>query len=259
MQDSGPKEALTKFFEDLYHLLDDRDDQGVITQKERRHWVTYWENLKMDCATGELVSERRLDNMLETFLSGKGTPDGITVEVLKALPDDWKTQLARSMSEMCLVMESPAEWMQSATLLDPKVIGATSLAKFRPVLHRIDCVHLGSKQQESQMVKREFESGKNEKRLASRNTRKSSYFHTDHGHDVANIGTDLERNRCVLETRGFLFGSDVLRRRCSDCVKIHGCSGDDGMRNHPRAGIRCSDGGRGEDWKSNAFDNVSLS
>ena len=133
VQDSGPKEALTKFFEDLYHLLDDRDDQGVITQKERRHWVTYWENLKMDCATGELVSERRLDNMLETFLNGKGTPDGITVEVLKALPDDWKTQLARSMSEMCLIMESPAEWMQSATLLDPKVIGATSLAKFRHI------------------------------------------------------------------------------------------------------------------------------
>ena len=39
MQGSDPEEAVTIFFEDVCHLL---DDQEVTTQNERRHWISLW-------------------------------------------------------------------------------------------------------------------------------------------------------------------------------------------------------------------------
>ena len=51
----------------------------------------------------------------------------------------------------------------------------------------------------------------------------------------------------ALEIRRFLPSSDLLRGRCGACGKDDVCSGDDGIRNHPRAVIHCSEGLRGED------------
>ena len=56
VQDSHAKEALTKFFKNLYHFPDDPE---AMTPRER--------NMKMDCAAGELVSKRRLENILKKF------------------------------------------------------------------------------------------------------------------------------------------------------------------------------------------------
>ena len=42
-------------------------------------------------------------------------------------------QLARSLSEMCWDMNFLEEWMCSLTVMAPKVVGGTSMAKFGPI------------------------------------------------------------------------------------------------------------------------------
>ena len=62
--DTDVKEALTKFEDLHYH----RDDQEAMAQTERRHGIDRSANVHMD----------------QWLKHGKGSPDGITAEVLKA-------------------------------------------------------------------------------------------------------------------------------------------------------------------------------
>ena len=54
-------------------------------------------------------------------------------------------------------------------------------------------------------------------------------FYIDLGHVAAKIGTELESETFVLETRRHLLSGNLLRGRCGACGKIGGCSGDDGF------------------------------
>ena len=51
----------------------------------------------------------------------------------------------------------------------------------------------------------------------------------------------------MLETRRPLIGGDLRRGRRGVGGKIDGCSGNDGVRKHPRIGIHWFDTGGGED------------
>ena len=87
---------------------------------------------------------------------------------------------------------------------------------------------MGCKQHDGFAGERELESGQKDAGVASRGTRKSSFFHIDHVNGAAKIGTDLVSEIRVLETRRLL-GDDL-----ADVVleaRIDGCSGDDGIRN----------------------------
>ena len=100
---------------------------------ERRHWVELWKNLRVDCAGGMLVSQKKLENVLNELKNGRGSPDQITADVLKALPPECLVKLARSLSLMCWDMTFPEDWLCSLTVMAPKVVGATCLTKFRPI------------------------------------------------------------------------------------------------------------------------------
>ena len=113
-------------------LLNFRRPGGVNPIRERRHWVELWENMRMDCAGGMLISPRKLENVLKKLKNGKGSPDQITADVLKALPPACLEKLARSLSLMCWDMNFPENWLCSLTVMAPKVVGATCLTKFRP-------------------------------------------------------------------------------------------------------------------------------
>ena len=65
--------------------------------------------------------------------NGKGSPDQITADVLKALPPECLEKLARSLSLMCWDMNFPEDWLCSLTVMAPKMVGATCLTKFRPI------------------------------------------------------------------------------------------------------------------------------
>ena len=53
--------------------------------------------------------------------------------MLQGLPDECKDSLTEDLSRRCAALELPKAWCCSLTTLAPKVLGATSLAKFRPI------------------------------------------------------------------------------------------------------------------------------
>ena len=99
--------------------------------RERQHWVELWKNLRTDCAGGMLISPKKLDNVFEKLKNGKGSPDQVTADVLKALPPECLEKLVRSLSLMCWDMNE--DWMCSMTVMAPKVVGATCLTNSRPI------------------------------------------------------------------------------------------------------------------------------
>ena len=126
----NPESVLTNFFQDLYSIPGDQEEA---TQSERRHWVELWKNLRMDSAGGMLISPKKLQKVLKKLKNGKGSPEQITADVLKALPPECLEKLARSLSMMCWDMTFPEDWLCSLTVMAPKVVGATCLTKFRPI------------------------------------------------------------------------------------------------------------------------------
>ena len=103
-KDENPKSVLTKYFQDLYSIS---EEQEKLTQSERRHWVELWKNMRIDCAGGMLISPKKLENVLVKLKNGKGSPDQITADVLKALLPECLEKMARSLSLMCWNMDFP--------------------------------------------------------------------------------------------------------------------------------------------------------
>ena len=94
---------------------------GAVEKHENR---LCWWNVDLAKETGKCLEETE---------NGKGSPDQITADVLKALPPECLEKLARSLSLMCWNMDFPEDWLCSLTVMAPKVVGATCLTKFRPI------------------------------------------------------------------------------------------------------------------------------
>ena len=94
----NPESVLTNFFQEPYSIPTNQEEA---TQSDRRHWVELWKNLRVDCGGGMLISPKKLENVLKKLKNGKGSPDQITADVLKALPPECLEKLARSLSLMC--------------------------------------------------------------------------------------------------------------------------------------------------------------
>ena len=135
-----PETVLTSFFQDVFSIP--VDPEGA-TQAERLHWIEFWKNLRMDCACDLLISPKKLERVLNKLNSGKGSPDQITADVLKAFPQECLDKLARSLSMMCWDMTFPEDWMCSLTVMAPKVVGATYLTKFRLIAGLCDAKSTG--------------------------------------------------------------------------------------------------------------------
>ena len=80
----------------------------------------------MDCAGGMLISPKKLENVLKKLKNGKGSTGSLPPECLE--------KLARSLSLMCWDINIPEDLLCSLTVMAPKVVGATCLTKFRPVV-----------------------------------------------------------------------------------------------------------------------------
>ena len=113
-------------------LTDFCADNKRQAQEQRQHWIGLSRDMNIDDGRTK-VTRAKLDRALGKLKKNRGSPDGITAEILQAFPEDCKDKLARDLSRRCSVLELPREWCRSHTSLAPKVIGATSLAKFRPI------------------------------------------------------------------------------------------------------------------------------
>jgi hypothetical protein len=124
-----PRVVLTDFFADIYGLPEIEKQDA---KEQRQHWIGLGRELQ-HVEGFPLVPRALLDKALMKLKKGKGSPDGLTAEVLQALPNDCKDKLATDLSSRCASLEIPKDWCRSLTSLAPKVLGATSLAKFRPI------------------------------------------------------------------------------------------------------------------------------
>ena len=79
------------------------------------------------------INTDMLSALIAKLKSGKGSPDGITAEMYKNLPDNALSSLAAHLTAILRNMDVPTEWCTAKAVLLPKVIGAASLDKFRPI------------------------------------------------------------------------------------------------------------------------------
>ena len=88
--------ALTSFFQGLNSIPADPLD---LAKAVRTHWIELWRNLRMDCAGRTLISTEELGRVLSKLKNGKGSPDQITADVLKALLPERSRKVRISNSE----------------------------------------------------------------------------------------------------------------------------------------------------------------
>ena len=127
--DQDPGDSITKFFESIYSLTPaERSDE--IAEKQR--YVKLWHDFRIDILSFGMPAAR-LNQIFRKLKKGKASPDGITAEMLQALPDGTLETFAAFVAALLASLDIPSEWCQAFAILLPKVIGADSLTKFRPI------------------------------------------------------------------------------------------------------------------------------
>ena len=92
-------------------------------------------HLRVDRVDGTLLSTKKLKRVLRKVKFGKGSPDQITAVVLKELPPDCLGKTGKIAVRDVLGHELPrGVECSSLTVMAPTVLGATTLATFRPIL-----------------------------------------------------------------------------------------------------------------------------
>ena len=124
-----PKMLLTNYFAELYGLP---KEEAVSEAMARQCIVGRWLSLRIDM-TRSAFNAACFDKALAKLKRGKCSPDGITAEMLQALPPVPKAAMAKDMVRRCAFLDFPAEWSESSAILVPKVAGASELGKFRPI------------------------------------------------------------------------------------------------------------------------------
>ena len=79
------------------------------------------------------VTPAILDKAILKLKNGKGSPDGVTAEMFKALPAQAKHTLANFLSDSLRKLEFTEFWFNTFATLLPKIVGAADLSNYRPV------------------------------------------------------------------------------------------------------------------------------
>jgi hypothetical protein len=124
-----PKTLLTNHFAELYGL---EEEKAAAEEEVRRNIVGRWDSLRIDM-TNSPFNARCFDKAMKKLKVGKSSPDGVTAEMLQALPSAPKAALARDIVGRCQTLDFPVDWTESTAALAPKVAGASDLSKFRPI------------------------------------------------------------------------------------------------------------------------------
>jgi hypothetical protein len=127
--DTAPEAALTDFYTAIFDLS---PAERRAAREERMKCMATARDLAIDSGR-PMVTRQRLDGALARLKRGKGSGDGVTAEMLQALPDAARNALTTNLAERCAKLDFPPEWCTSCISLVPKVVGVTSLAGYRPV------------------------------------------------------------------------------------------------------------------------------
>jgi hypothetical protein len=127
--DDDPKTQITTFFASLFELKGEEKTKAI---EEKQRWIDMWMDFKID-ATHSQITVASLKRALKRLKPGKSSPDGVTAEMLKALPEVALTSLARELTRRFSRLEIPESWTQVQAILLPKIGVPGSLAQYRPV------------------------------------------------------------------------------------------------------------------------------
>ena len=124
-----PKTLLTNHFAELYGLEKEKADSE---EEVRKGLVNRWTSLRIDMTNSPFDAEC-FEEAMRKLKGGKSSPDGVTAEMLKALPAEPMAALGGDLVRRCSRLEFPADWTERSATLAPKVAGASDLGKFRPI------------------------------------------------------------------------------------------------------------------------------
>ena len=124
-----PSVALTTFYSEIFGL---DPEEKQLAHDKREQYIALARDLNVDNGR-PLVTRASLDFALSKLKKGKGSHDGISAEMLQALPDSCKDGLVRNLAQRCALLDIPPAWCAAQITLVPKIIGARSLANFRPI------------------------------------------------------------------------------------------------------------------------------
>lgn len=128
-KEEDPSEAITMYFKELFNV-----DEGMLTETQRlaTERVTEWQRLKLSNPATK-ITEDMVRAAIKKLKPGKGSEDGITAEVLAALPAGAFRSFAEDVDRRCHNVDFDASITRAGAVLLPKIINAPSLDKFRPI------------------------------------------------------------------------------------------------------------------------------
>ena len=124
-----PSSVIHDFYHDIYCLNDDLMSSEARAKYER---IEVWKALRIDLIPFRCTLKHMLAAIAK-LKGGKGSPDGCTAEMYKALPQEAILQLCNFFTYLFISLVFPKCWTVVGASLIPKVVGASSLSKFRAI------------------------------------------------------------------------------------------------------------------------------
>ena len=124
-----PNQELSNFFTEVYSL---EEDEGVRENEMKRRYVNTWLDLRIDLRAHRF-SVRNIKTAISKLKLGKSSPDGVTAEMFRALPEKALAGLSEHFTSMFSSLDIPRDWTIVTATLIAKVVGASCLSKFRAI------------------------------------------------------------------------------------------------------------------------------
>ena len=126
---ADPSLVIHDFYQDIYCLDSDTMQKEQATKTER---IETWRALRIDLLPFRFTMTHILA-AISKLKNGKGSPDGCTAEMYKALPASALEKLCDFFTRLFACLDFPESWTVVGASLIPKVVGASSLSKFRAI------------------------------------------------------------------------------------------------------------------------------
>ena len=109
---------MQEYFEGVLSLT---SEEQMVEQTDKGLQVDLWLDMRIDLRPFNLSSVH-FESCLRRLKGGKGSPDGLTAEIYKALPGHVKESLRAFLQRAFWSLDLPAIWFQSTAALIPKNI-----------------------------------------------------------------------------------------------------------------------------------------
>ena len=127
--DQDPAGVLSKFFADIFELEGEAFEQA---KRLKQEWIDSWTGDRLD-GHALKVTVDVLERAIKRLKLGKSSPDGVTAEMLKALPGPALESLAKDFTRRLATLDVQESWTEVKATLIPKIPAAHELKSFRPV------------------------------------------------------------------------------------------------------------------------------